>query len=124
MPTSLRIELFPVDLDASVRFYVDVLRFVVVRDDRPRGEAYVALRRDDVPLGLAERATSGRGSRRPPRGVELVLEVDDVRAEHDVVSSKVAPDEDLVDRPWGLTDFRLLDPDGYYWRVTDRGEGA
>jgi catechol 2,3-dioxygenase-like lactoylglutathione lyase family enzyme len=28
--------------------------------------------------------------------------------------------EDLAGRPWGLRDFRLLDPSGYYWRVTGR----
>jgi uncharacterized glyoxalase superfamily protein PhnB len=27
---------------------------------------------------------------------------------------------ELRRQPWGLTDFRLLDPDGYYWRVTSR----
>jgi lactoylglutathione lyase len=27
--------------------------------------------------------------------------------------------EPLQDRPWGLRDFRLLDPDDYYLRVTD-----
>ena len=28
--------------------------------------------------------------------------------------------EDLVERPWGLTDFRVLDPAGYFLRITDR----
>jgi uncharacterized glyoxalase superfamily protein PhnB len=28
--------------------------------------------------------------------------------------------DNLVARPWGLTDFRLFDPDGNHWRVTDR----
>jgi len=28
--------------------------------------------------------------------------------------------EDLQDRPWGLKDFRILDPAGYYLRITDR----
>jgi hypothetical protein len=27
--------------------------------------------------------------------------------------------EGLTSRPWGLRDFRLVDPDGYYWRVTE-----
>jgi uncharacterized glyoxalase superfamily protein PhnB len=27
--------------------------------------------------------------------------------------------ETLTARPWGLRDFRLLDPDGYYWRITE-----
>ena len=28
----------------------------------------------------------------------------------------------LTTRPWGLTDFRLADPDGYYLRLTSRPE--
>ncbi|MBE2225487.1 MAG: hypothetical protein IAF02_28385 [Anaerolineae bacterium] len=27
---------------------------------------------------------------------------------------------ELQHQPWGLTDFRMLDPDGYYWRITTR----
>jgi uncharacterized glyoxalase superfamily protein PhnB len=29
--------------------------------------------------------------------------------------------EPLAARPWGQTDFRLIDPDGYYVRVTSAG---
>jgi hypothetical protein len=29
--------------------------------------------------------------------------------------------ERLAARPWGQTDFRLVDPDGYYVRVTSAG---
>ena len=54
-------------------------------------------------------------------GVELVLEVDDLDEEHARVTAAGWPlAEDLADRPWGLRDFRLLDPSGYYWRVTSR----
>jgi hypothetical protein len=28
--------------------------------------------------------------------------------------------EELQDRPWGLKDFRILDPAGYYLRITGR----
>jgi hypothetical protein len=28
--------------------------------------------------------------------------------------------EPPLDRPWGLRDFRVADPDGYYLRVTTR----
>jgi len=58
MAATLRCEIFPADLDATVGFYVSVLGFELVRDER--------------------------------------------------------------DRPWGLRDFRLLDPSGYYWRITGR----
>ena len=62
-----------------------------------------------------------RAARRPPAGVELVLEVDDVGAERDQIAAAEWPiTEDLRDRPWGLRDFRVLDPAGYYLRITDR----
>ncbi|MGD0561095.1 MAG: VOC family protein, partial [Streptosporangiaceae bacterium] len=54
-----------------------------------------------------------------PTGTELVLETDDVTAERDrIVAAGWPLDEDLTERPWGLTDFRIYDPDGYYLRVT------
>jgi catechol 2,3-dioxygenase-like lactoylglutathione lyase family enzyme len=119
---SLRCELFPDDLDVAVAFYTGVLGFAVVRDERSAPAPYVALRRGDVHLGLAARpAPADVSPRRPPTGVELVLEVDDLAADHARVRATGWPlAEDLTDRPWGLRDFRLLDPHGYYWRVTTR----
>lgn len=32
--------------------------------------------------------------------------------------------EDLVVRPWGLRDFRVVDPSGYYLRITERHPGT
>lgn len=52
-------------------------------------------------------------------GVELVLEVDDLdRDRARVLAAGWPVVEDVQLRPWGLRDFRLVDPDGYYWRVT------
>ena len=57
----------------------------------------------------------------PGRGIELVLEVDDVTAMCEQVMEQEWPlASPLTPRPWGLTDFRILDPDGYYWRITSR----
>jgi lactoylglutathione lyase len=120
VPEALRCELFPDDLDASVAFYVDVLSFRVIRDERSAPAPYVALRRGDVRVGLAARPAPEHPTlRRPPTGVELVLEVDDLDAAHaHVLNSGWPLVEDLTDRPWGLRDFRLVDPHGYYWRIT------
>ena len=124
MDMTLRCEIFPADLDAAVDFYGRVLGFQVTRDQRRDPEAYVALRRGGVQVGAARRAVPGTpASRRPPIGAELVLEVDDVAAERDrVVAAGWPLEEDLRHRPWGLTDFRVLDPAGYYLRITDRAE--
>jgi lactoylglutathione lyase len=123
------VELFVGDLDASVAFYTETLGFVVERRDA----GYVSLRRGDVVLGLGPVAGlpehgDGPGfSRdrlaRAPRGlgVEIVLELAgraEVAALHERCLAVVA--EPLRERPWGLADFRLADPDGYYLRVTHR----
>ena len=101
----------------AVDFYVRVLRFTVERDERDEG--YVALRRDAVLVGAARREPEDAAVRRPPAGVELVLEVDDLDVETDHVRAQGWPlEEPMTERPWGLRDVRLLDPDGYYWRLT------
>jgi hypothetical protein len=63
-----------------------------------------------VRLGAAARPEVGdREMRRPPLGVELVLEVDDVDGERRRVAAANWPvTEELMIRPKGLRDFRCL----------------
>jgi len=119
---TLRFEIFPDDLDATIDFYTRVLRFRLIADRRDEPSAYVSLQRGSVRVGAARRAVpDARAARLPPAGVELVLEVDDVVAERDQIKAAGWPmAEDLRDRPWGLRDFRVLDPAGYYLRITGR----
>jgi len=122
VPTTLRLEIFPADLNATVRFYVDLLGFTLVTDRRGDEQPYLALERDAVRIGAAARPGEGnRAWRRPPIGVEIVLEVDYLHAERDRIRHAGWPiEEDIVRRPWGLQDFRVTDPDGYYLRITHR----
>jgi lactoylglutathione lyase len=122
MAMTVRYEIFPDDLDATVDFYTRVLGFSVTKDERDAPEAYVAMRRDAVEVGAARREVPGApAGRRPPVGTETVLEVDDLAAERSRVAAAGWPvEEDLQVRPWGLTDFRILDPAGYYLRITSR----
>lgn len=122
----LRCEIFPVDLDSTVAFYTDVLGFQLTRDDRGGSDPYVALTLGSVRLGAAQRPDIGdRGSRRPPAGVELVLETADLNSARARVAAAGWPvTEDVTERPWGANDFRLLDPSGYYWRVTELSSKA
>jgi lactoylglutathione lyase len=121
VPTSLRLEIFPADLNATVRFYVDLLGFALAADRRADARPYLALERDDVRIGAVAVPGGSPAARRPPTGVEIVLEVDYLHAERDRIRLAGWPiEEDIMRRPWGLQDFRVLDPDGYYLRFTSR----
>jgi catechol 2,3-dioxygenase-like lactoylglutathione lyase family enzyme len=119
---SLRFEVFVADLEATVAFYTGVLGFAVAKDDRAGTPPYLALVRDLVHVGVLESWEPVPAERRrPPTGVELVLEVDDLAQEVERIAAAGWPlEEGLTRRPWGLVDVRLLDPDGHYLRVTGR----
>jgi len=130
----LRLELFVTDLARSADWYVEALGFALVRRD----EGYVSLRNGSVVLGLGPVAklpptgvgpghTQQRVRSHVGAGVEIVLELADVAAV-DAAASHVEQlpwplAEPLTDRPWGLRDFRVADPDGYYLRIT-HGDAA
>jgi lactoylglutathione lyase len=116
----LRIEVFPEDLDRFVDFYVNVLRFEVADDRRGGAHPYVSVRRGAIRIGATPAWQEvNRDLRSVPTGIELVIEVDDLIAERNaIIASGHSLAEDLTERPWGLSDFRLFDPDGYYLRFT------
>lgn len=51
-------------------------------------------------------------------GVEIVLMVHDVEGLYSQVSTFAKVVEELKVKPWGLKDFRVEDPFGYYLRIT------
>ena len=120
-------ELFVGDVEASIAFYTRVLAFDL--EHHEPGD-YASLRRGSVVFGLGpvaklpeECGYFGRdiATWRRGLGVEIVLEVDDVEGWRDrVVASGHPIFEPVWDSPWGLRDFRITDPDGYYLRVTSR----
>jgi lactoylglutathione lyase len=122
MPASLRIEIFPADLEKCINFYITVMRFELLS----RKDGYAYLGRDSIFIG-ADQSHHDRGllegvnqqSRKPPVGTEIVLEVDDLEEEREwIVSHQWRLDTDIKMQNWGLKDFRILDPDGYYLRIT------
>ena len=125
---SLRIELFADDLERSVDFYTRVLGFARATPAAEAAADYCAVRLGTCTIGIGlDEALPGshplrsRGRERRGVGVEIVIEVDDVEAAHRrAVEAGWPVLTPLSDRPWGLRDFRMLDPDGYYIRVTSR----
>jgi catechol 2,3-dioxygenase-like lactoylglutathione lyase family enzyme len=123
---TLRLELFVSDMAKSLEFYTHVLGF-----ERLKGQPnYAPVRSGSVLIAL------GPAKGLPPKhhfnpevqsnrrglGVEIVLEVDDVQAYFEKVkaSGYQGPLTPPQKRPWGATDFRVVDPDGYYLRITSR----
>ena len=50
--------------------------------------------------------------------MELVLDVDDLEALHERVRAAGVAVMPIERQAWGLRDFRVLDPEGYYLRIT------
>ena len=95
-------------------FYTRILPFKVTRDQRNhpgRVRIDAAWRRQ---RGTARRAIpDALAPRLPPAGAEPVLKMDDIAGERDlVVAAGWSLEQDLQDRAWGLTDFRVADPLG------------
>ena len=121
----LRLELFVKDIDASIGFYTKVLGFEVLRE---HPSDYASLRCGGVTLGIGPISklpeeggyfTREIASLRRGLGAEIVLEIDYVDEWYRRVSGCGYPVfEPPQDRPWGLRDFRVVDPDGYYLRLT------
>ncbi len=123
---TLRLELFVTDMEKSIDFYTNVMGF-----ERLNGQPnYVPVRSGSVEIGLGPTAalpkmhhfnpdvkTSRRGL-----GTEIVLEVDDVEGFFKKVKASGYQEilSPLRKQSWGLSDFRITDPDGYYLRITSR----
>jgi catechol 2,3-dioxygenase-like lactoylglutathione lyase family enzyme len=130
LPLGLRFELFVDDVEASVRFYGATLELLPPESWSPDG--YVPLRAGAVTIGvqhytkLPAEHHFNRVRLAGPRGVgvEIVIEVDDVDRAYAFASPEAERHrgriEPLAERSWGAKDFRLIDPDGYYVRVTSR----
>lgn len=124
MELSLRVEVFATDPEASGEFYRRVLGFEELSRQRADGVVhYLWMGRGTARIGIGTAWQAvDPAVRSVPAGTEIVLEVDDIDAEFARVSETGWPLEGgLREQPWGLRDFRLHDPDGYYLRLTSRG---
>jgi catechol 2,3-dioxygenase-like lactoylglutathione lyase family enzyme len=120
---NLILELFVSDLSASVSFYHSVLSFEKVLE-KPGG--FTIMKSGKTQIDIQPRSNMAEShpirpasQERMGLGIEIVLEVEDVNAAHERVLEQGWPlSAQLHTRPWGATDFRVIDPDGCYIRVT------
>lgn len=122
---SVRFELFSNDPKKSVDFYTKILGFELTYSDT----SYFVLKRDMVVIGVCYASELAEDHYFRPEvlrerkglGVEIVFEVDSIEEEYKKIQANgLIIAEELKKQEWGLTDFRLLDPDGYYLRITSR----
>lgn len=122
---SVRFELFCESIRNAVDFYCSVLGFKEIQtyDD------YVVVQNGTVVIGLC--SVDGLKSdhyfrpeiitNRKGLGVEIVFEVENIQEDFNRVKATGYPIfEDFKRQEWGLSDFRIVDPDGYYIRFTSR----
>ena len=100
--------LHPRDFDRSVGFYRDVLGLHPMREfgqGDSRGVVFF--------LGGGYLELTGRNVEPPAPSTELWLQVRDVReAERELRTAAVPIIESAVEKPWGLIELRVPDPDG------------
>ena len=119
----LQVNLAVKDLRVSAAFYTETFDF----KERANNPGYILLQRNALVLGLKtdELLWYPDPGEQPVEalargvGVELVLETSDIDQFHARMQQAGATiHEPLKEQPWGARDFRMLDPDGYYWRIT------
>lgn len=123
----LHIEFFVEDLERSRDFYTRVLGFEITKQ---KADGFTELCRGSATLALnSNRLLSADHPARPSakerigKGVEIVLIADDLDAVYaEVLASHWPLSTPMTNQPWGMTDFRLVDPDGCYIRITARPE--
>ena len=112
----------------KVKEYYGRLGFEVVWERKPEGfKGYLILKMGNNVLcfwagneNVYEQTYFKRFPKDTKRGygVEIVVMVDDIEKFYLKVKDFANVVEELVLQPWGLKDFRVEDPHGYYLRIT------
>lgn len=121
------LELHVPDFEKAKKYY-EKLGFEVIWERKPEGfKGYLILKMGDNILcfwagneHVYEHPYFKRFPKNTKRGygVEIVIMVDDVEEYYSKVKGFANVVEELVLQPWGLKDFRVEDPFGYYLRIT------
>ena len=124
----LLLELHVPDFEKVKEFY-GKLGFEVVWERKPEGfKGYLVIKRGDNILcfwggneNILEHEYFSQFPNDSKRGygVELVIMVEDVDSYYEEVKQFAKVVEELKLKPWGLRDFRIEDPFGFYLRITN-----
>lgn len=125
---NILIELHVPDFEKVKEFY-GKLGFEVVWERKPEAKkGYLVMRNENNILcfwpGNEEVYNQSYFKKFPKNtvrsyGVEVVLMMKDVEGIYKKVKKFAKITDKLVTRPWGLKDFRIIDPFGYYLRITE-----
>lgn len=125
---SVLIELHVPDFEKTKEFY-GKLGFQVVREEKPEEKkGYLVLQKDNNILCfwpgneyVWEHTYFKQFSKETKLGygVEIVIMVEDIDDFYNEVKSFVNVVGDLKLQPWGVKDFRIEDPFGFYLRFTE-----
>lgn len=125
----LQVELHVPDFEIVLDFYGKLgFKKVWHRSENTNAD-YLVMNRDGVIINFwpgNDRVYEQSYFKRFPKdtkrgyGVELVITVDDIDAYYEQVKTFANVVDPFVTRPWGLKDFRIEDPFGYYLRITER----
>jgi len=119
----IKLELFVTDIESSQNFYTRALGFELKRQEQG---GYTALRNENVQIDLQleshveDEHPLNRNQGQPIGfGTEIVLTVSDINKAYELAKgSGFEIARPIRDSPWGSTDFRMLDPDGRYLRIS------
>jgi len=125
----LHLELHVPDFE-QVKSYYGILGFRIVWERVPEeAKGYLVIERDGTVIcfwggneAIYDQPYFKRFPKDTPRGygVELVIMVEDIESFYNSVKDSINVVEPLVEQPWGLHDFRVADPFGYYLRFTSK----
>jgi catechol 2,3-dioxygenase-like lactoylglutathione lyase family enzyme len=122
---SAPVELHVPDFAPAKRFY-GALGFTVAREESGNDDGYLVMVHGADILrfwpGSSSALRRGHFARDPitsGHGAEIVLTFDDLDAAFTQATSIVTTVEPIQLRHWGLRDFRVLDPYGFYVRCTE-----
>ena len=121
--TGSKFELATTDPSRDTAFYSELGFRVVAKTSY----GYVTLKSGPVVIALSpvakinSRDTASLSKlRRPPIGVEIVLyTTENLEEKHARLKSLGLKPTDIRLQPWGVRDFRITDPGGYYIRISE-----